>query len=619
MLPAGRVLLARTPRGPAQAHGRGRLAPAHRGGTRPLTRTRGPRGRRPPVDPHAPAGPQFRRAPVARICALTPIRRHALQSPQHHASPTGGRAGARQSPPPSAGGSRPGPSSGRGDGGARGAHCRPARPDGQCKDFPQRGRFPGRPRPERSRGPYAAPGDAPDFERGPAGANQPGGGPLRTLNGVAHVQPVRPAPVHGGHLAADGRGIRHVPPQQRPSPAARPQDALPRGHGPVPEPGAGHIPRRSVRAGRGTPPPTSAGRGPGGGRNHGVRERRGRGAHPPPPDKPVVRRHQAAPCTPSCARRSPGSPPGAPHSRWRRAHPAAGPTRTYPPLFPGTGVPTTEGRSSLSECLFFSIDPQHFVDGSTSSAGYSVIGENLGLFKFWSLPRSFLIITSIPEARFTPTTFQLTPSRLFVHPENIMNFTLFGSSKAADDGLSTLFNHSPSHLFQKHQASNLPLQTRFPSRQFEAVEGKIFDTRRRIFVPKLYRRLQDYSKFYLDVEGTDIQSAFVGSNSTDILDRGSVSSVAHNNYNELAKLLFEHKRFYLKPYELDYSQTEAKKSPPTATPWAKQLRTVLDKAKEAKKDLKGWFVIPAWDAQVVAATFRMPGSTCPFSTPPLHF
>ena len=36
--------------------------------------------------------------------------------------------------------------------------------------------------------------------------------------------------------------VRHVPPQQRPSPAARPQDALPRGRGPVPQPGAGHIP-----------------------------------------------------------------------------------------------------------------------------------------------------------------------------------------------------------------------------------------------------------------------------------------------------------------------------------------------------------------------------------------
>ena len=50
---------------------------------------------------------------------------------------------------------------------------------------------------------------------------------------------------------------------------------------------------------------------------------------------------------------------------------------------------------------------------------------------------------------------------------------------------------------------------------------------------------------------------------------------------------------YLKLYQVDYSQTEAKKSPPTATPWAKQLRTVLDKAKEENKDLKGWFVIPA--------------------------
>ena len=36
---------------------------------------------------------------------------------------------------------------------------------------------------------------------------------------------------------------------------------------------------------------------------------------------------------------------------------------------------------------------------------------------------------------------------------------------------------------------------------------------------------------------------------------------------------------------------------------------MLDKAKEENKDLKGWFVIPAWDAQVVAATFRMLGST----------
>ena len=190
------------------------------------------------------------------------------------------------------------------------------------------------------------------------------------------------------------------------------------------------------------------------------------------------------------------------------------------------------GTSHFLSVYFFSIDPQHFVDGSTSSPGYSVIGENPGLFKFWSLSRSFQIIISIPEFKSTLAIFQLTPSHLFVHPENTMNFTLFGSSKAADDGLSTLFNYSPSHLFQKHQASNSPLQTRFPSRQLEAIEGKIFDTRQRIFVPEVYRRLQDYSEFYLDVEGTDIQSAFVGSNSTEILDRGRVSSVAHNNYNE---------------------------------------------------------------------------------------
>ena len=120
--------------------------------------------------------------------------------------------------------------------------------------------------------------------------------------------------------------------------------------------------------------------------------------------------------------------------------------------------------SHFLSVYFFSIDPQHYVDGSTSSPGYWVIGENPGPFKFWSLFRSFQIITSIPESKSTLATFQLTPSRLFVPPENTMSFTLFGSSKAADDGLLTLFNYSLSNLFQKHQASNSPLQTRFPSR-----------------------------------------------------------------------------------------------------------------------------------------------------------
>ena len=89
--------LARASRRPAQAHGREGFAPAHRGSTGPLTQTRGPRGCRPPVDPRAPVGPHVRRAPVARFRALTHTCRHTLQSPQHHASLTGGRAGARQS------------------------------------------------------------------------------------------------------------------------------------------------------------------------------------------------------------------------------------------------------------------------------------------------------------------------------------------------------------------------------------------------------------------------------------------------------------------------------------------------------------------------------------------
>ena len=94
--PSGRVPLARTSHRPAQAHGGGGPAPAHRGGTRPLTRTRGPRGRCPSVDPRAPAGPHIRCAPVARVRALTPTRRRPLQSPQYHATPTGGWARTRQ-------------------------------------------------------------------------------------------------------------------------------------------------------------------------------------------------------------------------------------------------------------------------------------------------------------------------------------------------------------------------------------------------------------------------------------------------------------------------------------------------------------------------------------------
>ena len=74
---------------------------ASRRHTPPHTNARA-RGRRPPVDPRPPAGHHVRRAPVARDRALTPIRRRALQSPQHGASPTGGRARTRQSPPPSA-------------------------------------------------------------------------------------------------------------------------------------------------------------------------------------------------------------------------------------------------------------------------------------------------------------------------------------------------------------------------------------------------------------------------------------------------------------------------------------------------------------------------------------
>ena len=122
--PGSRVPLARTSPRPAQAHRGGGPAPAHRGGTHPLTRTSGPRGRCPSVDPRAPAEPHICCAPVARVRALTPTRRRPLQSPQYHATPTGGWAGTHQGPPQSAGVGRPGPGGGRGGGGTRGARCR---------------------------------------------------------------------------------------------------------------------------------------------------------------------------------------------------------------------------------------------------------------------------------------------------------------------------------------------------------------------------------------------------------------------------------------------------------------------------------------------------------------
>ena len=186
----------------------------------------------------------------------------------------------------------------------------------------------------------------------------------------------------GGYPAADGSGVRHVPPQQRPSPAARPQDALPRGRGPVPEPGAGHIPGGSVRAGCGAPLSTPTGRGPGGGRDHGVRGRRGRGARPPPTDQPGVRRHQAYP---PVRHRMRGVPQGAhlvprPPSR-RRTRPAAGPTQTCPTPSPGPGVPTTGGRSSgksalAPPCSSWSSRPAGTRSGSWGSPPPTSMGQH---------------------------------------------------------------------------------------------------------------------------------------------------------------------------------------------------------------------------------------------------
>ena len=66
---------------------------------------------------------------------------------------------------------------------------------------------PGQPRPERGRSPHTAPSNTPSRERRPSGARRPRSGPLRVLDGVAHVQPGRPARVHGDTVPLKGEGL----------------------------------------------------------------------------------------------------------------------------------------------------------------------------------------------------------------------------------------------------------------------------------------------------------------------------------------------------------------------------------------------------------------------------
>ena len=54
--------------------------------------------------------------------------------------------------------------------------------------------------------------------------------------------------------------------------------------------------------------------------------------------------------------------------------------------------------SHFLSVFFFSIDPQKFIDGSTSSPGCSVINENPGLFKFWADPVKPWITNKGPKA-----------------------------------------------------------------------------------------------------------------------------------------------------------------------------------------------------------------------------
>ena len=85
------------------------------------------------------------------------------------------------------------------------------------------------------------------------------------------------------------------------------------------------------------------------------------------------------------------------------------PTYSLPTHTPHVARPAQRGGSvyhSLNPCsgvhflsvYFFSIDPQKFIDGSTSSPGCSVINENPGLFKFWADPVKPWITNKGPKA-----------------------------------------------------------------------------------------------------------------------------------------------------------------------------------------------------------------------------
>ena len=63
------------------------------------------------------------------------------------------------------------------------------------------------------------------------------------------------------------------------------------------------------------------------------------------------------------------------------------------------GWPAALPRHFLSVFFFsFSIDPQKFIDGSTSSPGCSVINESPGLFSFWADPVEPWITIKSPKA-----------------------------------------------------------------------------------------------------------------------------------------------------------------------------------------------------------------------------
>ena len=174
------------------------------------------------------------------------------------------------------------------------------------------------------------------------------------MDGVAHVQPVRPAPVDGGRAAADERGVGNssAPALLHTLRTRLSMDA------------ASYL--IQARATSCTRQMRTCSRG----RSQYSWKTRAR--HHPAPSRPTQCTTEGGqpPYTPLCMLHSSGSSPGSPPSRRPPMSLAAGPTRTCPAPSPGPGAQTTAGRPSGKSARAAPCSPSSLRPGGTRSGSW---------------------------------------------------------------------------------------------------------------------------------------------------------------------------------------------------------------------------------------------------------